>query len=239
MTPQDKLNAVIRSARAILERGTFEETARVIFDQCRALTGAQSGYVALLTGDGQENEVLFLDAGGLPCTVDPDLPMPIRGLRALAYETHKPVYDNDFMNSRYMRFMPEGHVAMRNVLFAPLNLDGRTVGIIGIANKPSDFTDEDADTAALLGELAAIALRNSRAIERMKQKAESLQKALADVRTLRGLLPICACCKKIRDDQGYWNTLETYLRAHSEADFTHSYCDECSRQMMQGMDMDA
>jgi len=55
-----------------------------------------------------------------------------------------------------------------------------------------------------------------------------LQKALKEVKTLSGLLPICAHCKKIRDDKGYWNTLEAYIEQHSDASFTHGMCSECS-----------
>lgn len=54
-----------------------------------------------------------------------------------------------------------------------------------------------------------------------------LQSALLKVKTLRGLLPICATCKKIRDDKGYWNQIEFYIRDHSDADFTHGICPEC------------
>lgn len=53
---------------------------------------------------------------------DEELPMPIRGLRSVAYETHKAVFDNDFMKSEWIQFLPPGHVPMRNVMFAPLNL---------------------------------------------------------------------------------------------------------------------
>jgi hypothetical protein len=59
---------------------------------------------------------------------------------------------------------------------------------------------------------------------------EKLQQALAELDTLRGLLPICACCKKIRDDHGYWNHIEAYLRKHTLADFTHTLCPECVKQ---------
>ena len=52
----------------------------------------------------------------------------------------------------------------------------------------------------------------------------NLQKALAEVKTLSGLLPICSSCKKIRDDEGYWQQIEKYIRDHSEADFTHGIC---------------
>jgi hypothetical protein len=58
-----------------------------------------------------------------------------------------------------------------------------------------------------------------------------LQAALAHVRTLRGLVPICAWCKKIRNDQGYWEQLELYLKSHSEADFTHGMCPECAGKL--------
>jgi CHASE3 domain sensor protein len=56
---------------------------------------------------------------------------------------------------------------------------------------------------------------------------EELRQALASVKTLSGLLPICASCKKIRDDRGYWNQIESYIRDHSEAQFTHGLCPEC------------
>jgi len=106
----------------------------------------------------------------MPCSVDPELPMPIRGFRAMAYETHSAVYENDFMNSRWLQYMPEGHVALHNVMFVPLNIKGKTVGIMGLANKPLDFTDEDAGIASVFGELAAIALENSRYLDLLNEK---------------------------------------------------------------------
>ncbi len=57
-----------------------------------------------------------------------------------------------------------------------------------------------------------------------------LQDALAQVKTLRGLLPICAWCKKIRDDQGYWTRIESYIKAHTDADFSHGICPACAAE---------
>ena len=57
-----------------------------------------------------------------------------------------------------------------------------------------------------------------------------LQEALGNVKTLSGLLPICAHCKKIRDDKGYWNQIETYVRGHSDAEFSHGICPECVKK---------
>jgi len=60
---------------------------------------------------------------------------------------------------------------------------------------------------------------------------DELQTALAEVRTLSGLLPICANCKKIRDDSGYWHSVEAYVVSHSQAEFTHSICPECAQEL--------
>jgi sigma-B regulation protein RsbU (phosphoserine phosphatase) len=57
-----------------------------------------------------------------------------------------------------------------------------------------------------------------------------LKEALSKVKRLSGLLPICQHCKKIRDDKGYWNQIENYIQQHSEADFSHSICQECAQK---------
>jgi hypothetical protein len=54
---------------------------------------------------------------------------------------------------------------------------------------------------------------------------------LDEVKTLKGIIPICASCKKIRDDSGYWNQIELYIKEHSEADFSHSICPDCARKL--------
>ena len=58
-----------------------------------------------------------------------------------------------------------------------------------------------------------------------------LQEALATVKKLSGMLPICASCKKIRDDKGYWTQIEAYIRDHSEAEFSHGICPECMKKL--------
>jgi PAS domain S-box-containing protein len=60
-----------------------------------------------------------------------------------------------------------------------------------------------------------------------EQLIQDLKEALAKVRTLSGLLPICAHCKKIRDDHGYWTRIESYISAHSQAEFSHGICPDC------------
>ncbi len=64
----------------------------------------------------------------------------------------------------------------------------------------------------------------------LNKTVENLQNALTEVKILRGILPICSFCKKIRDDDGYWNQLEVYIRDHSDADFTHGVCPVCVKK---------
>lgn len=75
-----------------------------------------------------------------------------------------------------------------------------------------------------------ISERKREAVEQEKMIAE-LQLAMSQVRQLRGLLPICASCKKIRNDEGYWEQLESYIGSRSEADFSHAICPECASRL--------
>jgi PAS domain S-box-containing protein len=81
--------------------------------------------------------------------------------------------------------------------------------------------------------------------ERKKAEAEregmisELKESLAKVRTLSGLLPICAGCKKIRDDKGYWTQIEAYLHEHAATEFTHGLCPQCAKELFPDYDKDA
>ncbi|MBN1851052.1 MAG: transporter substrate-binding domain-containing protein [Deltaproteobacteria bacterium] len=66
--------------------------------------------------------------------------------------------------------------------------------------------------------------------QKVEERTSELQKALAEVKTLSGLLPICSYCKKIRDDQGYWEQIEIYISQHSNAEFSHGICKECAQK---------
>ncbi len=172
---RSETSALLAASRAVLQNKEFQDSARAIFDSCKALIGATAGYVALLSKDGKENEVLFLDAGGRPCTVDPSLPMPIRGLRAEAYNSGKVAIENDFRKSKWKKFMPEGHVRLENVLFAPLTINMQVVGVIGLANKEGGFTERDAQMAEGFGEIASVALANSRMLEKLEENEKELK----------------------------------------------------------------
>jgi AmiR/NasT family two-component response regulator len=76
-----------------------------------------------------------------------------------------------------------------------------------------------------------MALYKCRMEQERQRLISDLQDALAKVKVLSGLLPICASCKNIRDEEGYWHRVEEYVRDHSEADFSHSLCPECAHRL--------
>jgi len=85
----------------------------------------------------------------------------------------------------------------------------------------------------LAGRMASfIDITKRREVEADREKLISkLQEALKKIKTLRGIIPICAACKKIRDDKGYWNQIESYIKEHSDADFSHGICPECAEKL--------
>lgn len=104
--------------------------------------------------------------------------------------------------------------------------------------KPYAYTDKDVRLAERVANQIAGAIANAqlfierkRALEDREQLILQLQKALTEVKQLSGLLPICASCKKIRDDKGYWNQIESYIRDHSGVEFSHGICPECMKKL--------
>ena len=69
---------------------------------------------------------------------------------------------------------------------------------------------------------------------KLTEEKNRLSEALQEVKTLSGLLPICASCKNIRDDSGYWNQIEKYIQDHSEAKFSHGICPDCAKKLYPG-----
>ena len=102
--------------------------------------------------------------------------------------------------------------------------------IAGLEAGASDYLAKPFDP----GELRARVEVGRRMVEMqdaLASKAEALRLALDQIRTLSGIVPICANCKKIRDDRGYWNQVEVYVRDHTDAKFSHGICPECKEKL--------
>jgi len=107
---------------------------------------------------------------------------------------------------------------------AILDQHGNVTGILSVGNDITERKQAEEERKIL--------------IQKLQQTLKELQEALAKVKTLSGLLPICASCKKIRDDSGYWKQIEAYIREHSDATFTHGICPECVKKLYPGLVID-
>lgn len=95
----------------------------------------------------------------------------------------------------------------------------------------SEYRIEDAP-APTGNSLDPLVIENARLYELARERADTLEKALGEIKTLRGILPICLGCKKVRDDDGYWQQVDVYVRDHSEVSFSHGYCPDCAEKVM-------
>ena len=168
---QAQISALLEGSGAVLNQ-RFEDAARSIFNRCKNLIGATAGYITLLNDDGTKKDVVFFDPEEQQCSINPILPMPINSLREQVYNTHTVVCDNDFSNSKRGKFMPEGHCHIKNILFAPLIIDNKVVGLLALANKPKKFTENDTRIAMVFGERISIVLKNNRMLELLAEREQ-------------------------------------------------------------------
>lgn len=134
----------------------------------------------------------------------------------------------------------DGLGVIRNVRSLPTTVPPYLIMLSTRSDKADVITGLDAGANDYLakpfdpGELRARVEVGRRMIEmrlELAEKVEELRKALDQVRTLKGIVPICANCKNVRDDQGYWNRVENYVKEHTEAEFSHAVCPDCMKKL--------
>ncbi len=110
-------------------------------------------------------------------------------------------------------------------------------GAMDYISKPVNSIELLARVSSALTLKSEMDRRKNRELE-LRRSNEELQQALREVKVLRGLIPICASCKKIRNDGGFWQQLEEYLGEHSEAEFSHGLCQPCIKKLYPGVYQD-
>ena len=107
--------------------------------------------------------------------------------------------------------------------------------IVSFSNQHEAYEIDELISSSIVLVLLLFIFSLRRYFESLK-KTKELQKALDEIEVLKGIIPICAYCKKIRDDEGSWNQLESYVRSHSAAEFSHGICPNCYQEQLQDMD---
>lgn len=114
----------------------------------------------------------------------------------------------------------------------PVVYEGALVAVLAVVGRrPLGFEAEDRALVDSLAVQAAVAIRNARAYEAEREARREAELALAQVKELQGLLPICAYCKKVRDEQNYWQAIERYIGERSRATFSHGICPDCRARL--------
>lgn len=110
--------------------------------------------------------------------------------------------------------------------------EGHAVGTLCVVDqKPRELTTAQLEALRALGKAVVAQLELRRHVQERDRLLHDLHAATSNIKILTGLLPICAGCKKIRDDGGYWSQVEQYVADRSEADFTHGICPECAKRL--------
>ncbi|OHD62366.1 MAG: hypothetical protein A2014_04900 [Spirochaetes bacterium GWF1_49_6] len=111
------------------------------------------------------------------------------------------------------------------------NLDNDTIAIDSLSKGFQDYMVKESITPHLLHRAEKYARERFRIVMEKEKLIHDLEEALAKVNTLRRLIPICAHCKKIRDDEGYWEQVDHYISQHSDIKFSHGLCPECMQKL--------
>ena len=131
-------------------------------------------------------------------------------------------------------------VGANTTIIVPLVSQDKVIGALSVhSDKVDAYSENDLRLAERVGNQIAGTVANAQLYLELKRsegilekERGRLQKALDEVHTLRGIVPICAYCKKVRDDTGYWNQVEQYVSAHTEAQFSHGICPICFEKEM-------
>jgi PAS domain S-box-containing protein len=208
-------------AAAITERQRAEEALRESQDQLAGIVN--SAMDAIITIDAEQRIILFNTAA--------EQMFRYAAARAIGQSLDQFIPERFHLLHRdYIHDFGHNGVTSRGAMGA--------LGVVrGLRADGEEFLVEASisQIEAAGQKLYTVILRDITERKRVEEEREELlvefQAALAKIKTLGGLLPICASCKKIRDDQGYWTQVEVYIRNHSEVEFSHGICPECMKKL--------
>lgn len=166
---REEITALLESTRFVLENTDFAVAAREVFDLCRKLIGARAGFLALIDRDGGAPQVLLAEPADSRRAFEFVAARPDVMSAERSFLAGRASYDNAFDAGPEAA---ESGFPVESMLLAPLVDDGSVTGLMGLANKPGGFSSRDALMASAFGEIASVALRNSRTKEMLRESEE-------------------------------------------------------------------
>lgn len=236
---ESQLAAQYAVTRALAESGSLEEASTTILKAVCETVGWELGAFWVVDGENkvlqcidiwhaQPDRMAEFEAATKATAFAPGVGLPGR-----VWNNGAPAWITDVVQDENFPRIGMARGAGLHAAFAfPILSGSEVTGVIEFFSRWVRRPDQDLllMMSAMGGQIGLFLSRRRAEAERERLVTE-LKNALANIKTLHGLLPICATCKKVRDDSGYWNRIEDYVRERSGAEFTHGICPDCARKM--------
>ncbi|HZK24979.1 MAG TPA: ATP-binding protein [Oscillospiraceae bacterium] len=175
-----EVNALFECVNTVFTNVQFDDAVRKIYDIAKRIIGNTVGFAAELNEERTTNNILFLDSAALPFRVPVNVPLPVDGLHAYAYQTDRIFYENNFATSKWVKDLPASHLPFENLMVIPLTYAEQTAGLLGLVNKPGGFTEHDVVLATIFAEFASLTLSKKHLLEELAA-SEDKYKSLVEI----------------------------------------------------------
>ena len=193
-----------------------------------AMTHSGVGFFHVVSDDQREIILTTWNKTALQnCLIPSERHYPIEqaGIWVDCVRTRLPTVVNRYQSAPGRKGLPQGHFPLRRFMSVPVIDQDRVKIIFGVGNKRFPYNTRDVQRLQL------VATELLRLITRQRVERE-LRESLSHIQTLHGLIPICAWCKKVRDDEGFWRSVEKYFSDRTDATFTHGICPDCKKKVI-------
>jgi PAS domain S-box-containing protein len=229
---EERLESLLKISR--FKSKSIQELLDYALQEAIVLTKSKFGYIFHYE---EESNEFTLNSCSENATTAPDAPgqkkyrLERTGLWSEPVRQRKPIFQNELHSSHTLgKGYPEGHPPLHRFLSVPVFVNEKIVAVVSVANKETDYGQPDTHQLSLLTDTVWHYVERRESETEKERLINELQTALAEIKTLSDLLPICAYCKNIRDDKGYWNKLESYITEHAGTRFSHGICPDCMKK---------
>lgn len=217
---------------ASMQAKDFKEICDTLIEKIVSMTESQYGFYGFVNSD-EKGMTLYSWSKAVmdDCAIhSKTLHFEIQksGVWGNAIRERKPVFYNNYtLKINNKKGIPEGHVSLTNLLSVPVfSITNKIVALGCVANKQGNYNNDDANQLTTYLSSAQLILENRKSEEDRKLLFD---KAVSELKILRGILPLCSFCKKIRDDKGYWESVDVYIHKYSQAGISHGICPDCMK----------